>query len=62
MFEWALNVPLKQFQTNTNINWDGHTIKPGTPEHVTTQHGTPAEHRKPGITTEHWRNNRNTTE
>ena len=44
-----------------------------TPEHGTTEHGTPAEHwwntggklvehRNTGETTEHWQNNRNTTE
>ena len=38
-----------------------HTIKPGTPEHGTTEHGSPAEHRNTGGTTEYWKNNRNTT-
>ena len=35
-----------------------HTIKPGTPEHRTTEHGTPAEHQNTGGTSEHWWNNR----
>ena len=30
-----------------------HAIKPGTPEHGTTAHGTPVEHRKTGRTSEH---------
>ena len=44
-----------------------HTIKPRTPEHGTTEHGTladhrnsggtPTEHRNNGATLEHWRNN-----
>ena len=34
----------------------GHTIKPGTPEHGTTERGTPAEHRNTGGTPEYWRN------
>ena len=44
-----------------------HTIKPGTPEHGTTEHGTPSEHRNSGgtlterrntgATPEHWQNN-----
>ena len=36
-----------------------HAIKPGTPEHGTTDHGTPAEHwRNTGGALEHWQNNR----
>ena len=38
-----------------------HTIKPGTPEHGNTAHGTPAEHRD-WWNTEYWQNNGNTTE
>ena len=33
-----------------------HTIKPGTPEHGMTEHGTPAEQRNTAGTTEHHRN------
>ena len=32
---------------------NGHTLKPGTPEHATTEHGTPGEQRN---TPEHQRN------
>ena len=32
---------------------DGHTIKPGTPEQGTTEHGTPAERRNNGTPPEH---------
>ena len=39
-----------------------HTIKPETPEHGTTEHGTPTEDRNNGGTTEYWQNNRNTRE
>ena len=35
----------------------GHSIKPGTPGHGTTEQGTPTEHRNAGGTPEHWRNN-----
>ena len=31
-----------------------HTIIPGTPEHRTTEHGKPAEHRNTNGTTEYW--------
>ena len=34
----------------------GHTIKPRTPEHVTTEHGTPAERRNNAGTSKHHRN------
>ena len=40
--------------------WD--TIKPGTPEYGTTEHGTPEEYRSTGGIQEYWRNNWNTTE
>ena len=40
----------------------GRTIKPGTPEHGTTEYGTRAEHRNTNGTPEHWRNNWYTTE
>ena len=33
-----------------------HTIKPGTPAHGTTEHGTSAEYRNTGGTLKHWRN------
>ena len=36
---------------------DQYTIKPGTPEHGTTEHGTPAERRNNAGTTEQDRNN-----
>ena len=40
-----------QFQKKLFVR---NTIKPGTPEHRTTEHGTPAEHRiNDGILTEH---------
>ena len=46
-----------------------HTIKPGTPEYGSTEHGTPAEGRnnpehgyREQRNAEHQRNNRNTTE
>ena len=34
----------------------GHTIKPGTLENGTTEHGAPVKHRNTSGTPEHWRN------
>ena len=40
----------------------GHTIKPGTPQQRTMEHGTPAEQQNPGEATENWRKNLNAME
>ena len=51
----------KYFEVKTFLKFPGHTIKPGTAEHGSTEHETPAEHwRNSGTLAEH-RNTGETT-